>query len=221
VTSAGLLTVLWAVFAFCVWFGLRNRKTSNKRRTGAWWRLIARRIRHYEERWTLPAWLGLDSREGWFVLLRTFFLLLLLASIASCPAWLFLNCLLPFVVAIVVAFILVDAIVANTSVVFLTQNPVNPLRSAVLTTATYFNLSQGFAVGWLPLGSADGSSWERIVSAMHQSIRTVTTAGPDGAITTAAARHLVIIEMAIGIYFVTIVLAVYASWAQTARRARR
>jgi hypothetical protein len=74
----------------------------------------------------------------------------------------------------------------------------------------YVNLAQGFSIGWLRLET--GSRCDRIVDAIHQSLRTITTAGPDELIP--PAKGLVIVELLVGLYFAIIVLAIYASWAR-------
>jgi len=216
--TTALLIVAWAVFVVLLWFSRSNRGTSSKAKSWAWWQAVADFIGCYQQHWALHAWLGLDNREGWFVLFRTVFLLLLLATVAACPASLFLDWPAPFIVAIVAAIILVDAIMVNTSIVFVTRRPMSTLRSAVLTVAMYFNLAQGFAVGWLQLRVEDDWGVERVVDAMYQSLRSLATVGPDtdGPISTAA-KLLVLSELGVGIYIVVIVLAIYASWAQRAR----
>jgi hypothetical protein len=170
-------------------------------------------LRRYSESRTPSELLFFKNREGWFVLARTGFLAVIVSGAAS------LNHVLAHTLAGILAlYLIVDALLVNTAYVFITGSPVSPLRSAVLTIGTYFNLAQGFAVAWLWQDNQVSSSWpQRALMATYESLRTMATIGPEKGPRRWDGKLLVIIELLVGIYFVAIVIAIYASWAQKRR----
>jgi hypothetical protein len=53
------------------------------------------------------------------------------------------------------------------------------------------------------------------VTAVYQSVRILATAGPATEIATLGQKILATAEMLIGIYFLVVIFAIYASWAKT------
>src|SRR2546426_7566501 len=83
----------------------------------------------------------------------------------------------------------IDILVTNTTFVFVTGQPLNPLRSALLTIWTYFNLALVFAVLWISIPSIPP------VEAIYVSLRTLSTSGPDRNIHTDPERLLATAEL--------------------------
>jgi hypothetical protein len=120
--------------------------------------------------------------------------------------------------AAVVAWLVADALVVNTVFVFVTGQPINPLRSAVFAVGIYLNLALSFSVFYLSLGCWEHLPWsKRATTAIYQSIRTITTAGPDGSVQ-GWAKSIAAAELLVGIYFLAIIIAGYAAWASAPRR---
>jgi hypothetical protein len=105
-----------------------------------------------------------------------------------------------------------DLLVVNTSIILRRDpRPINVLRSLVLTFVGFVSLPLMFSPYWLWLVDFPESTWCRSVGATWQSIRTLTTAGPEGPLTSAA-QVLAGVETFVGIYFLVIVIATYVSW---------
>ena len=156
------------------------------------------------------AWRYLPFRErkGLLVLCE----LLLLAALNAAIAWSPYVAWLAVPIAVYVGF---DILVANTVIVFLTGGAVSPLRSAVLTLVGYFNLAQSFAGLWILLSCDRTDSVSgRVLTAVYQSVRTLATAGLPIERPTPGEKILAIVEMLIGIYFLVVIFAIYASWAK-------
>jgi hypothetical protein len=107
-----------------------------------------------------------------------------------------------------------DILAFNTAVVFVTGGLVDPLRSVVLTMLGYASLAIAFAPVWIALRfdrGAGARTWDQLVSGIYQSVRTITTAGPDGVCSTGE-KLFASFETLVGIYFLSIILAGYLSW---------
>jgi hypothetical protein len=150
------------------------------------------------------SWWWFKGREEVYVVLR-FGVLVLLALLAVCGhSWI-------WIAIIGAALLAIDILLFNTAVVFETGGLGDPLRSIVLTLIAYVSLAVAFVPAWIWLSFHDGSNRERIASGFYQSIRTLTTAGPEG-VSCAGERMLASFEMVTGIYFLSIILAGYLSW---------
>jgi hypothetical protein len=88
----------------------------------------------------------------------------------------------------------------------------------------YVSLALSFVPFWLWLHDFPSPAlgvWgagERTLDALWQSIRTMTTAGPEGTLCRGA-KVLATVESVIGIYFLSIIVAGYVSWLQGGKRA--
>lgn len=148
------------------------------------------------------------ERKGLLVLCELLVLSALNAAIACSPrvAWAAIP------LAVYIGF---DILVANTVIVFLTGGAVSPLRSAILTLLGYFNLAQSFAAFWILLSGDEAASVpDRVLTGVYDSVRVLATAGPPMERLTPSQKGLAVVEMLIGIYFLVIIFAIYASWAK-------
>lgn len=168
------------------------------------WGRVEHALRWWADRGSPGAWPFVRGREGFWVLLR-----LLLLGVALCGAahqW--------YVPAMVGVSTLLgaDLLVANTSIVLRRDpRPINVLRSHVLTFIGYVSLPLVFSPYWLWLLDFPGTPFCRSVDATWQSIRTLTTTGPDVTLTSGA-RVLAGAETFVGIYFLVTIIATYVSW---------
>jgi hypothetical protein len=186
-----------------------------------WWYRAAEWLRYYSDERSASVFGGLcryfDYREGRFVIARTGVLVVLLGVALHYPT---VHACIATTAVFFAFYFVADALVANTSVVFVSGSLINPLRSVVLTLGTYFDLALGFAVGWVVLVHDDASYglWERGTTAVYESLRTLATVGPERPPVWLAGKLLVMAELLVGIYFVAIIIAIYASWARTGHR---
>lgn len=181
----------------------------HRERSRAWWHQRGQWLRTYSDNYSV-ACLFPSGCEGWFVLTRTGVLILLIGLSLRCP-----DVVVSIAVAGAAAYFILDALVVNTAYVFESRPPISPLRSALLTIVAYLDLALGFSVGWLWLGPADGSQWNRGITAVYQSLRTLATVGPEGNQASIWGKLLAIAELFVGLYFVVIVVAIYVTWART------
>jgi hypothetical protein len=154
------------------------------------------------------------ERKGLLVLCEMLVLAALNGAIACSPrvAWAAIP------LAVYIGF---DILVANTVIVFLTGGAVSPLRSAILTLGGYFNVAQAFAAFWILLsGDKTASVRDRVLTGIYESVRVLATAGPPAESMTPGQKALAVVEMLLGIYFLVVIFAIYASWA-TARPVRK
>ena len=168
-------------------------------------------LRWYFENGRPVAWPSspFRDRKGWLVICELLILGGLNAGVALAP-W-FGWAAVPLAV-----WIGMDILIANTVIVFLTGRAISPLRSAILTMFGYFNVALSFATGWiLLLGDSGGSVFRRVLTAVYHSVRTLATAGSPMDNPTPGQEALSVLEMLIGVYFLVIIFAIYASWAKT------
>ena len=112
------------------------------------------------------------------------------------------------------AVLAIDMLLFNTAVVFETGGLGDPLRSIVFTMIAYASLAVAFAPAWIVFrfGSGAGArTWDQLATGIYQSVRTLTTSGPETAFS-AGEKLFASFEMLVGIYFLSIVLAGYLSW---------
>jgi hypothetical protein len=183
-----------------------RRLLARKEQTRALWKRIAELLKRYDERYTPAA--RLHGREGWWVLIASTALLICnfgAAWLGGAGFW-----------GVGAALIVADLLIVNTTIVFISRKPVSALRSAIFTFGGYVNLALAFAVGWVALGREECLP-DRVLTAFYQSVRTLVTMGPDGDLVSDPTgwllRMLTVSEDLIGIYFLSVVIANYASWA--------
>ena len=181
-----------------------------KERARAKWRCIGRGLTLYENRVSPAGFFSwFHSREGRWVFLAFAILVAcnVVAAISAKAA--------PYAVAFA-TLVGLDILLVNTAIAFVTGRPalvVHPLRSAIFTVFGYFNLALAFATWWIALGCADDGAPDRMLTAAYQSLRTQATLGPDGSVESWWGKGLVMAQVIIGVYFVVMILAIYASWA--------
>jgi len=179
-------------------------------KTRIFWRRVESFLRSYNKRWTPPEYLSFfRNRDGWFFLTRTVLFVCLVFLAAYYPHWPIL--LFAFALA---AYLVLDALVINTAIAFVLGSPTNVLRSILRTFITYVDIALAFALGWLWLDPGCPSDVKaRVLKAFYQSLRTISTSGPELEHSSWSTQILVIAELSIGLYFVVVILAICVSWA--------
>src|SRR5438876_1724452 len=100
----------------------------------AFWNRVERRLLAHA-RFSAVRLFHFTNREGVYLLLATLVLLAFVAlGAASC-----LTDEFSFVAAIFPVYYIVDAILMNTTITFVSQQPIHRLRSVLLTVLNFFN----------------------------------------------------------------------------------
>jgi hypothetical protein len=155
-------------------------------------------------------------REGQWVVAR-FIILCLCTYVAALGDWLH---------GVVAALYLgADVLLLNTAIVFVTGQPLNVLRSVVLTMVVgYPSLALAFAPLWLVVTRCDGPElgpWSPLdhgVTAFHRSLGALTSGTAENAIAPVWTRTLGIIEHVVGLCYLVVIVAGYVSWMKGDRR---
>lgn len=117
---------------------------------------------------------------------------------------------------------LVDLLVSNTSIAFVSRFPANPIRSAIFTLLGLITLSSIFALFFLGVPNAF-TPCLNTVSAIYFSLVTIATLGY-GDIhpreNHSIAQIMVFSELIVGAYFVMVIVAIIASWGTNPKRFR-
>jgi len=184
--------------------GLRKltaaQATTNDRAPDSWTR-IEDCLKRSVECWVFR------GHEGCWVFAR-FLIVLALAGLAARGHY-----YLASAVALIPAL---EIVAYNTAVVFVTKRIENRLRSVVLTIFAFASLAVAVSPIWIWLRFAETEPVStRLTTGIYQSVRTLTTAGPDSSCfsqqSTAAMQWIASIEMILGIYFVAVIIARYLS----------
>jgi len=129
--------------------------------------------------------------------------------LASHPCWRLLA-------RVIVVYYIFDSLAYNTSVAFVTQQPRLPLRSALFGGIAFFELSLAFAVLYLCLPAGTMTPPLDRLTAPYFSLVTIVTLGY-GDISPShcsiLALVLVMAEILIGLYFLSILFAIMVGWA--------
>ena len=152
------------------------------------------------------------DREGVYVGLRLLILVILAGVAPLCSVCYWISMIGAGVFAI-------DILLFNTAVVFETGGLEDPLRSLVLTMVAYASLAVAFAPGWIAFrfdSGAGARTWDQLSTGIYQSVRALTTTGPEGALYPWE-RLFASFETLVGIYFLAIILAGYVSWLNDGR----
>jgi voltage-gated potassium channel len=111
---------------------------------------------------------------------------------------------------------LTDILLAHTTIAFVTRSPKLPLRSSLLAFLAWIQVGIGYAPFLVWQGRSFRPELETSLQAIYLSFVTLATLGY-GDITPnksePVALALVTAELFIGLYFVTIIIAIIASWA--------
>lgn len=111
------------------------------------------------------------------------------------------------------AFIIIDTLLGTTSVAFFTRFPAHPLRTVVLSLFSFLLIVSSFGTFFKALSSSFCREIEGTVDAIYFSFVTITTLGY-GEIEpiSPTSKFVVIFELIVGLYFLVILLSIFASW---------
>ena len=145
-----------------------------KLRMRSWWDWVERCLSAYVFVWNPSEFFRcFREREGLWVLLR-----FILLGVFTAMAAVFDH--LIYMAVWAASLLAIDILLFNTGVVFVSARPLNLLRSNVFTAFGYVSLALAFSPFWLWFHCSRGSAIARILDAIYQSVRTLTTAGPEG-----------------------------------------
>lgn len=160
-------------------------------------------------------WLN-PSKDSALVALIAWLLLLLLSLFCFAPSPFGVS---RFFAALLAAYSIGDSLLVNTSIVFASQQPRLPLRSAILGGFAFFELSLAFAVFYLLLPEkAMHPELKDGLTALYFSLVTIVTLGygdirPSHC--SQQAQVLVMAEIIIGLYFLYTLFATIVNWANS------
>ena len=184
------------------------------------WRRVDKALSYYENELSPTAWCGVFiNRAGIWVVLRGLILLVALKAVFCIEAWAWK----PFLALLAVALLLDILLVHTSQAARLTRKPKHFLRSLILSLSSYFEIAVVFAVLYglvayqfnPPLGAR---------RALYFSFVTIATLGYGDIVPHSdgwTAQLFVIAEIAIGLYFVAIVIARFVAWGSSKRTPRR
>ena len=158
--------------------------------------------------------LGLEYREGWYVSLASGLLIaavVLGAFFRSDEASGFLP-----VLVLLAAIYIVDAILVSAAILFVTHNPIDQLRSLLLTLFTVANVAVAFAVFYVALPGCIANRLLRPLEAVYFSFVTIATLGygdlhPAGRCAWRG-QLVVMTELAAGVFFLAVVVGAVVAW---------
>jgi len=188
----------------------------DRARITAFWGTIEARLQTYA-RCSAVRLLRLTNREG-FYLAGAAVVLLALAALVSCRGvsnhWAYL-------IALPAVYYVVDSVLVNTAITFITQQPIHRLRSVLLTLLNVLNVGLAYAVIYAAQRAAFAKPLGAIQS-IYFSFATLTTLGygdikPDGPCAWTG-QLTVVLELITGLYLLAGVLSVVVSWVQRVGR---
>jgi hypothetical protein len=192
--------------------GGEERDKRNTARIHEHWEAVERGLSWYAQR-SLARQLRFSGRVGWYLLGAGIVFTILTILVGS--GWIHSSGARWTVAAVGIAYI-IDAALVNTSIVFVTRDPIHRLRSTLLALLNLFNIAIVFGLFY----ALERNCFSRELSALdalYYSFVTITTVG-FGDISPKRECWLgqltVIAELVVGFYFIAAVLSVVVSWAQ-------
>jgi hypothetical protein len=167
------------------------------------WETIGTFFRRYEQEWGPAATKLFVYREGWYLLLRAAGLTALLMMITT-----EVN-IKNILILTLTAYLLLDLLIVNTSIAFVTMQPISNLRSFLLTLFAFTHIIVAFGIFYKFYGDQFNTTMcdSQI---LYFSTITITTLGYGDFVPKKSGtmvQILVIKEVLTGLFFVTGVLA--------------
>ncbi len=135
--------------------------------------------------------------------------------------WHWMCLLIQLGVLLLVLWRFVDIFLSNLSITFTSKEPANPIRTVIYSMVAYVQIGLSYAfffVAWLP--KADGTPAGGFEAILF-SFGVLATSGighETFCVALPLAIGLVVSEAVLGLFFVVIILAQVAAWAQLSRR---
>lgn len=167
------------------------------------WETIGTFIRRYEQEWSPAATKLFVYREGWYLLFRFVFLGAVFMMITT-----EVN-IMNILIFILTTYLLLDLLIVNTSVAFVTMQPISNLRSFLLTFFAFTHIIVAFGIFYKFYGDQFNTTMCNS-QLLYFSTITITTLGYGDFVpkkTGTMVQILIIKEVLTGLFFVTSVLA--------------
>jgi len=167
------------------------------------WKTIGEFFRRYEQEWSPASSKIFVYREGWYLLLRFALLCVLFVLITGeLDPW-------NIIILIATIYMLFDLLIVNTSVSFVTMDPINSLRSFLMTFFAFTHVIIAYGIFYKFCGYKFNSNmcYSQI---LYFSTVTITTLGYGDFVPKKSgtmAQVLVVLELLTGLFFLTGVLA--------------
>jgi hypothetical protein len=172
-----------------------------KERQTQCWEKIESLFCRYEREWSPAAWKCFVYREGSYLLVRFITLCLFLYVITNKLR------LLNFIILILTIYLLLDILISNTSIAFVTMKPINTLRSFFLTLFAFSHVIVAYGILYKFFGDQFNSPMCN-TQVIYFSTVTITTLGyGDYAPTGLVAQWLVVLQVLTGVFFLAGVIA--------------
>lgn len=167
------------------------------------WKTIGELFLRYEQEWSPSASKKFVYREGWYLLLRFAILYVLFVLVSrELNTW-------NVIILIVTVYMLLDLLIVNTSVSFVTMDPINSLRSFSLTLFAFTHVIIAYGIFFKFYREQFNMSMSDF-QVLYFSTVTITTLGYGDFVpmkSGTVAQILVVLELLTGLYFLTGVLA--------------
>jgi hypothetical protein len=180
-----------------------NLYPKRKKKQDHLWKTIGELFRRYEQEWSPASWKTFVYREGWYLLLRFSVLYVLFLLTNSEPN------LWNIIILMATICLLLDLLIANTSVSFVTMDPINSLRSFLLTLFAFTHVIIAYGIFYKFYANQFNSNMCNF-QVLYFSTVTITTLGYGDFVPNKSgtmAQMLVVLELLTGLYFLTGVLA--------------
>ena len=167
------------------------------------WITIGEFFRRYEQECSPTAKKRFVYREGWYLTLR--FALLLASLVLITHEFNPLNS----AILLITAYLLIDLLIVNTSVSFVTKDPINSLRSFLLTFFSFTHVIIAYGIFYKFYGDQFNSIMCNS-QILYFSTVTITTLGYGDFTPTKSgtiAQALIVLQVLTGLFFITGVLA--------------
>lgn len=175
------------------------------------WNRVEKAFLAWEKRWSPARWSPWRDvfwdREGFYVLLRCGLLLGALIAVSMTQWGTLLGTSFRLLAIIFTLLFLIEIVIVHASIVFVSMQPANSLRSAVLAIFSFFQIPIGFAVFYMcaPTSFNPVLVWD---NALYFSFVTATTLGyGDIQPTSRLAKFIVIGELITSITFLSVLVA--------------
>jgi hypothetical protein len=195
-----------------------------KGRTGEFWLCVEAAILKWETKYSpirwVKGWGGVfKARAGWYHLARFGVLVVLLVAASYLPACPILRGILAAVMSLIALFLLLDILISNTSMAFISRFPAHALRTVLFMAFSFLQIAIVFAVLYVLFGTFNRAL--NPISATYFSAVTITTLGYGDIYLTKDAwigQVIVVCQLVVGVYFLGTLLAVVAAWANAPPR---